>query len=52
MEYVVQISVLPPECAVPTTVMWDHTEGGDTRAENVNVLKTVVRLERKVLHHL
>jgi hypothetical protein len=45
MEYVVQTSVFPPECAVPTTMMWDHTAGGDTRAENLNVLKTVVRLD-------
>ena len=33
-------------------VMWNNTAGGDTRAENLNDLKTVVRLERKVLHHL
>jgi hypothetical protein len=32
--------------------MWDHTGGGDTRAENRNCLKILVTLERKILDRL
>ena len=52
MKYVVQTSFFPPECSVPITRMWCHIAGGDARAENLNGLKNVVSLERKVLHHL
>ena len=42
----------PPECSLPTARMWDHTAGGDTRAENLNRLKILVTLKRKILDRL
>jgi hypothetical protein len=50
--YIVKRSFFPPECSLSTSRMWDHTAGGDTRAEDLNGLKILVRLERKILYHV